>query len=175
MWLWWRPQTKIKNMHQACTRSIFLNALNMVESRIHFSGEALKRILQNCARDSYQTMNCESGAVSGVRECASGECSKHILIFEHFRWIRICYVFHGQSATRKLCDKNSIVFIVSDCNNHTATAGFFATAYKTPAGTKNKCIRARIWRVRVLTHEYKLESLACDQHDGVRWWWTTSK
>ena len=27
--------TKIKNMHQACTRSIFLNAPNMVESRIH--------------------------------------------------------------------------------------------------------------------------------------------
>ena len=50
-----------------------------------FSGEARKRISQNFARDSYQTMNCESGAVSGVRECASGECSKHILIFEHFR------------------------------------------------------------------------------------------
>ena len=50
-----------------------------------FSGEALNRILQNLAWDSYQTMNCESGALSGVRECASGECSKHILIFEHFR------------------------------------------------------------------------------------------
>ena len=69
-------------------------------------------------------MNCESGAILGGRERASGECSGHILIFEHFHEIRICYVFHGQSVTRVSCDQKSIVFIVSDCNNRTATAGF---------------------------------------------------
>ena len=77
-------------------------------------------------------MNCESGAISGVRECASGECSKHIFIFEDFHEIRICYVFSGQSVARIFCNHKSIVFIVSDCKNRTATAGFVVTAYNTP-------------------------------------------
>ena len=51
------------------------------------SGEVLKRILRKRARDSNQTMNCESGAIWGVRNCASGECSGHVLIFDHFREI----------------------------------------------------------------------------------------
>ena len=82
---------KDMSRYSGCTRlsgsAGYLQGHDILECATHgrvqdsFSGEALKRILQNFARDSYQTMNCESGAVSGVRECASGECSKHILIF----------------------------------------------------------------------------------------------
>ena len=36
-----------------------------------------------------------------------------------------CYVFNGQSITRSFCNQKSIVFIMSDCNNHTTAAGFF--------------------------------------------------
>ena len=45
----------------------------------------------------------------------------------------------------------------------------FVIAYKARAEFTKRCVQAQIWRARVLTHEYKLESVTCDQHDGVRW------
>ena len=56
---------------------------------------------------------------------ASGEGSKHILIFDDFLEIRISYVFNVQSVTRIFCNEKSIVFIVSDCKNRIATAVLF--------------------------------------------------
>ena len=76
-------------------------------------------------------MICESGATLGVRRYASGDGSEHILMFHDFHEIRICYVFHGHSVTRMFCNTNSIAFIMSDRNNHTATAVLFALIYKT--------------------------------------------
>ena len=88
------------------------------------SGEALKHILQKRAWRSHQRMNCESGSISGVRKYASGEGSEQILIFEHFREVRIRYVFPGLRAMRIFCHPKSTVFIVSDCQNRIAAAGF---------------------------------------------------
>ena len=119
-------------------------------------------------------MNCESGAVSGVRECASGECSKHILIFEHFRWIRICYVFHGQSATRKFCDQKSIVFIVSDCNNRSATAGFFCHCLQNPCRNQKHMrpstdlARARFNPTNISSRASRAISMTVSDGDGQR-------
>ena len=120
-----------------------------------------------CARNVHQRMNCESGAVSSVCNYASGEGSKHILIFHDFHDIRINYVVNVQSVTRIFCNQKSIVFIVSDSNNRIATAVFFADVYKTPVELRKICVRTRKWRMCVLTHEYKVESVTCDQHDGV--------
>ena len=113
-------------------------------------------------------MNCDSSAILGVCKYASGEGSGHIIIFHDFHEIRICYVFHGQSVTRIFCNQKSIAFIVSDCNNRTATAAFFAVVYKTNVELRKICVRARICLVCVLTNEYRVESVTCDQHDGVR-------
>ena len=88
------------------------------------SGDALRHILQKRAWRSHQRMNCESGSISGVRKYASGEGSAQIIIFELFREIRICYVFHGSRAMYIFCHKQKRVFIVSDCKNRIATAGF---------------------------------------------------
>ena len=113
-------------------------------------------------------MSCESGPVLSVCKYASGEGSKHILIFDDFLEIGISYVFSVQSVTRIFCNQKSIVFIVSDCKNRIATAVFFADVYKTFVELRNICVRTRKWRMCVLTHEYKVESVTCDQHDGVR-------
>ena len=77
-------------------------------------------------------MNCESGAVLCVRKYASGDGSKHILIFHDFHEIRISYVFSVQSVTRIFCNKKTIVFIVSDCKNRIATAVFFRRRLQNP-------------------------------------------
>ena len=82
--------------------------------------------MQKCTPDLHHRMKFDYGDVLGVRKCASGECPKHILIFEQIREFRILDVYNGQSDTHVLRDQKSIVFIVSDCNNHTATAGFFS-------------------------------------------------
>ncbi len=50
-------------------------------------------------------MKCESGAMLCVRKCASGASLNHILLFVYFREIRICYIYHGQSGTRNLCNQ----------------------------------------------------------------------
>ena len=89
--------------------------------------------------------NCESGVISGVRECAYGQGLKLIFIVRYFNEIRIWYVFNGQSITRifskKKKKKHCVIFV--ECSNHTATAGFFATAYKTLAGIKKNASEHR--------------------------------
>ena len=85
-----------------------------------------------CARNVHQRMNCESGAVLSVCKYASGEGSKHILIFDDFLEIRISYVFSVQSVTRIFCNQKSIVFIVSDCKNRIATAIIFRRRLRNP-------------------------------------------
>ena len=88
------------------------------------SGVALRHILQKRAWRSHQRMNCEFGSISGVRKYASGEGFEQILFFDHFCEVRICYVFPGLRAMRIFCHPKSTVFIVSDCKNRIATAGF---------------------------------------------------
>ena len=86
------------------------------------SGEALKHIARKQARHAYHRMKCGPGAIWGVHNCVSGEHSEDIIIFHHFHEVGICYVFHGQNATRVLCHHKSIVFVVSVCDNHAAAA-----------------------------------------------------
>ena len=63
-------------------------------------------------------MKYDYGDVLGVRTCGSGECPKHILIFEQIHEFRILDVYNGQSDTRVLRDEKSIVFVVRDVENH---------------------------------------------------------
>ena len=111
-------------------------------------------------------MDCESGAVSSLCNYASGEGSKHILIFDDFLEIRISYVFSVQSVTRIFCNQKSIVFIMSNCKNRSATA-FFRRRLQNLCGImKNMRSDTEMAHVR-FTNEYKVESVTCDQHDGV--------
>ena len=87
-------------------------------------GEALKHIVQKQARHAHQRMTCGYGAIWGVHNCVSGVHSDDILIFRHFREIRICYVFHCQNATRVLWHHKSIVFVLSVYDNRVAAARF---------------------------------------------------
>ena len=73
-----------------------------------------------------------------VCKYASGEGSKHILIFDDFLEIRISYVFSVQSVTHIFCNQKSIVFIMSDCKNRIATAVLFRRRLQNPGRIKKK-------------------------------------
>ena len=49
---------------------------------ISLSGEHLGSVMQKCTPDLHHRMKCDYGDVLGVRKFVSGECPKHLLIFE---------------------------------------------------------------------------------------------
>ena len=79
-----------------------------IECRIHSLVRLPSIFAHKYARDLHQRMNCDPRAILGVCKYASGEGSKHILIFHYFHEVRICYVFHGQSVTRIFCNKKAL-------------------------------------------------------------------
>ena len=74
--------------------------------------------MQKCTPDPHHRMKCDYGDVLGVRKCASGDSSKHILIFEQIHEFRILDVYNGQSDTRVLRDEKSMGVVVRDFENH---------------------------------------------------------
>ena len=68
-----------------------LTVIKSVQVSISLSGEGLVRVLQKHAPNLHQGMKCGYCDILGVRKCASGECSKHIQIFEQFHEIREHY------------------------------------------------------------------------------------
>ena len=187
MWLWWRPRacfrclrfqwnsTRIKNMHQACTRSMFLNAPNMVESRTHFLAR-LSSVFCNILHETATRQWIVNLAL--FRVCAnvllvsvlSTFLFSSIFVESEYATFSMVRAPHANSAIKKALFLKCRIAIIT-----LPLQVFFATAYETFAGIRKICVRAWIWRVRVLTNKYKLESVMCDQHDGVRWWWTTSE
>ena len=156
-------------MHQACTRSIFLNAPNMVEPRIHF----LVRFSSVFCKILHETATRQLIVTPALfRVCAN----VHLVnVLGTFLFLSIfvkseyaTFLMVRASRVKSAINKN-IAFIVSACNSRSATAGFLCNCLQTFAGITKRCVRARIWRVRFLTNEKKLGSVTCDQHDGVRW------
>ena len=88
---------------------------------ISLSGDHLGSVMQKCTPDLHHRMKCDYGDVLGVRKCASGECPKHILIFEQIHEFRILDVYNGQSDTHALRYEKSIVFVVRDFENRLST------------------------------------------------------
>ena len=119
--LW--SSTKIKNMHQACTRSIFLNAPNMVESRIH-SLVRLSSVFCKTLRETATRQWIVNPAL--FRVCAnvplvsvlSTFLFSSIFVESEYATFSMVRAPHANSAIKKA------LFIVSDCNNRSATAGF---------------------------------------------------
>ena len=99
---------------------------------ISLSGEHLGSVMQKCTPDLHHRMKCDYGDVLGVRKCASGECPKHILIFEQIHEFRILDVYNGQSDTRVLRDEKSIVFVVRDFENHLFSRCVFRPLFTKP-------------------------------------------
>ena len=95
-----------------------LTVVKTLHVAISLSGEHLGSVMQKCTPDLHHRMKCDYGDVLGVRKCASGECPKHILIFEQIHEFRILDVYNGQSDTRVLRDEKSIVFVMRDFENH---------------------------------------------------------
>ena len=104
----------------------------------------LGSVMQKCTPDPHHRMKCDYGDVLGVRKCASGECPKHILIFEQIHEFRILDVYNGQSDPHVLRYEKSIVFVVRDFENHLfSRCVFLATVYKT-----NEIITKTYGRIR---------------------------
>ena len=96
------------------------------------SGEHFGSVMQKCTPDLHHRMKCEYGDVLGVRQCASGECPKHILIFEPIHEFRILDVYTGQSDTHVLRNEKSIVFVVRDFENHLFSRCVFQPLFTKP-------------------------------------------
>ena len=88
--------------------------------------------MQKCTPDHHHRMKCDYGDVLDVRKCASGECPKHMLIFEQIHEFRILDVYNGQSDTHVLRDEKSIVFVVRDVENHLFSLCVFQPLPTTP-------------------------------------------
>ena len=95
-----------------------LTVVKTLHVAISLSGEHLGSVMRKCTPDPHHRMKCDYGDVLGVRKCASGECPKHILIFELIHEFRILDVYNGHSDTRVLRDEKSTVFVVRDFENH---------------------------------------------------------
>ena len=109
---------KYRKCLQNQRRSNVLTVVKTLHVAISLSGEHLGSVMQKCTPDLHHRMKCDYGDVLGVRKCASGECPKHILIFEQIHEFRILDVYNGQSDTHVLRDEKSIVFVVRDFENH---------------------------------------------------------
>ena len=109
---------KYKKCLQNQRRSNVLTVVKTLHVAISLSGEHLGSDMQKCTPDLHHRMKCDDCDVLGMRKCVSGECPKHILIFEQIREFRILYVYNGQSDTHVLRDEKSIVFVVRDVENH---------------------------------------------------------
>ena len=88
--------------------------------------------MQKYIPDPHHRMKCDYGDVLGVRKCASGECPKHILIFEQIHEFRILDVYNGQSDTRVLRYEKSIVFVVCDFENQLFSRCVFQPLFTKP-------------------------------------------
>ena len=113
-------------------RSNMLTVVKTLYFSILLSGAHLGSVMQKCTPDHRHRMKCDYGDVLDVRKCDSGECPKHILIFELIHEFRILDVYNGQSDTRILRDEKSTVFVVRDFENHLFSRCDFQPLITTP-------------------------------------------
>ena len=93
---------KYRKCLQNQRRSNVLTVVKTLHVALSLSGEHLGSVMQKCTPDHHHRMKCDYGDVLGVRKCASGECPKHILIFEQIHEFRILDVYNGQGDTHAL-------------------------------------------------------------------------
>ena len=87
-----------------------LTVIKSTHFSFSLSGGGLGGVLQKCTPDLHHSMKCGYANLLCVCRRASGECLKHIQIFEQIHEFRILDVYNGQSDTHVLRNEKSIVF-----------------------------------------------------------------